>query len=72
MSKTMQDYVMDICTAYEEGYATGEQHISSSINPHKIETEKYYSWYYGHTNALTTELLRGDSTEIVFSPEKGM
>lgn len=63
MSQTMQDYIMDICVAYEEGYAVGDQNMSSSFNKYPIDTERYYAWYYGHTNSLTNQMLQ-DSNEM--------
>lgn len=70
MSQTMQDYVMDICIAYEEGYEIGSQNMSSSMNKYPVDTERYYAWYYGHTNSLTNQMLdKQDALEIVFEPE---
>jgi len=67
MSTEIQDRVMDICVAYEEGYAVGEQNMSSTFNIYPHETEKYYAWYYGHTNSLTNQMLA--PKEITFELE---
>ena len=67
MPQKMQDYIMDICTAYEEGYAVGEQGMSSSFNKYPVDTENFYAWYYGHTNSLTNQML--DNREITFTLE---
>ena len=69
MSQVMQDYIMDICIAYEEGYAIGEQNMSSAFNTYPSETERYYAWYYGHTNSLTNQMLQDGGMEIVFEPD---
>jgi len=69
MAQTMQEYVMDICMAYEEGYEIGEQNMASSLNIYPVDTERYYAWYYGHTNSLTNQMLQKGSVEIVFEPE---
>ena len=64
MPQKVQDYIMDICTVYEEGYAHAEQAMASSFNPHTSGTDMYYAWLYGHTNALTSQMLQDD--EITF------
>jgi len=70
MSDKLQEYIMDICVAYEEGYAVGDVNMSSSFNKYPTETDKYYAWYYGHTNSLTNQMLQnGNDMEIVFEPE---
>jgi len=69
MAKTMADYVMDICIAYEEGYEIGEHNMSSALNKYPQESERYYAWHYGHTNSLTNQLLQSNNMEIVFERE---
>ena len=70
MSQKMQDYIMDICTAYEEGYAVGEHNMSSSFNKYPVDTERFYAWYYGHTNSLTNQMLQDGSMELVLELDK--
>ena len=67
MGTEVQDYVMDICVAYEEGYAHAEQGMASSFNTYEEKTDKYYAWYYGHTNSLTNQMMSGD--EVSFTLE---
>jgi len=70
MSDKLQEYIMDICVAYEEGYAVGDVNMSASFNKYPTDTDKYYAWYYGHTNSLTNQMLQtSKDMEIVFEAE---
>ena len=64
---SMQEHVLDICTAYEEGFSCADQGLGVAYNKFPIDTEKYYAWHYGHSNSLSAQMI--DGLEIQFTPD---
>lgn len=49
--------VLDICIAYEDGYKAGEHSLPSDVNEYESDTAEHYAWIFGHSNALTKNLI---------------
>ena len=62
---SIQDDVLGIVEAYEEGYAYADQGMVASFNTYPEKTHKYYAWYYGHTNSLTNQMMSGEEVSFV-------
>lgn len=48
--------VLEICVAYEEGYAAGRMNLAVDHNGYRNKSDPYYAWLMGHNNGLSSEL----------------
>jgi len=57
MEEEQIEEVVEICQAYENGFAAARLNFSNDYNQHKRDSPSYYAWVLGHNNGIQLTLI---------------